>query len=234
MSPAQPVVRRPLSHLQPGSSLTFLHHTMSRLRWSDEDSLGGSLAGRERYRYTPRHSETLDQGHRERDMSGSSSHLSAGWRTLSSDSGRQGRSYRSSRDLSPRQEYRQEYCSSRRQINRYPDRDFLHDHQPHTNRSFTDFHTSHRSSADLHSSSSHRSSSDIHSILVKGTQSQPFQSFTGSSTNLHGHSRSFSQGYLEVQEGSSPSHHLTSDRGRLRTQGLSFGVSEADLERATR
>ena len=203
---------------------------MSRLRWSDEDSLGGSIPGRERYRYSPRHSDTTDHGHR--DISGSSSHLSAGWRTLSSDSGRQGRYYRSSRDLSPRQEYRQEY-SSRRQINRYSDRDLLHDHQPHT-RSFTDFHTSHRSSADLHSSSSHRSSSDIHSILVKGTQSQPFQSFTGSSTNLHGHTRSFSHDYLEVEEGSSPSHHLTSDRGRLRSQGLSFGVSEADLERATR
>ena len=39
---------------------------MSRLRWSDEDSLGGSLGGslvdRDRYRYNPRNQDLTEQG----------------------------------------------------------------------------------------------------------------------------------------------------------------------------
>ena len=183
------------------------------------------------------------------NISVSTSHLSVGgWRSLSNDTATHGRYHRPSRD-SPRQEYRQEYYSSARRnfhrfsdrysdrysdrcSDRYSDRD-LNDHHPTTTRNFADFHSSHRSSTDLHSSSAHRNSSDLQSILVKAP-SQHFQSFGGSNTNINGSSRSLSHSFLELHDEMSPGQAQLMERGRLRNQSLTFGVSEADLERAAR
>ena len=79
-----------------------------------------------------------------------------------------------------------------------------------------------------------RTSADLQSILVKAPP-QHYSSYASScSTNLTGNSRSLSQTFLDLQEEPLPSQSQLMERGRLRNQSLTYGVSEADLERAAR
>ena len=72
-------------------------------------------------------------------------------------------------------------------------------------------------------------------MLVKPSQPHPdsFSNFSYITAN----SRSLSHSFLDIHD---PSEEIVSnqtpviERGRLRNQSLNYGVSEADLERATR
>ena len=141
-------------------------------------------------------------------------------------------------------------------------RELANDHQPPGySRNFADFNTSStrnslefqsRNFSDLHSSGRHpvefqsnsgrnsadqytslRNNSDLQSILVKGPAPH-YPSYTSSSSNLNASSRSLSHTFLELQDETLPSETQLMERGRLRNQSLTYGVSEADLERAAR
>ena len=82
---------------------------------------------------------------------------------------------------------------------------------------------------------SSRGLSDHHSMLVKPSkpQSYSFSNFT----NINANSRSMSHSFLDQYDPSEEmlsNHTPIMERGRLRNQSLTYGVSEADLERATR
>ena len=78
-----------------------------------------------------------------------------------------------------------------------------------------------------------RNNSDLQSILVK-PPSHHYPSYSSSSSNLNASSRSLSHTFLELQDETLPSETQLMERGRLRNQSLTYGVSEADLERAAR
>ena len=68
------------------------------------------------------------------------------------------------------------------------------------------------------------------SVLVK--QSQP-QSYSFSNFgNINANSRSLSHSFLDIHDPSDETPVM--ERGRLRNQSLTYGVSDADLERAAR
>ena len=83
---------------------------------------------------------------------------------------------------------------------------------------------------------SSRGLSDHHSsMLVKPSQPQSY-SFSNF-TNINANSRSMSHSFLDQYDPSEEmlsNHTPVMERGRLRNQSLTYGVSEADLERATR
>ena len=90
-----------------------------------------------------------------------------------------------------------------------------------------------RNSADQHSSV--RTNTDLQSILVKApTHHYPGYSSSYSSSNLNGNSRSLSHTFLDLQDETVASETQLMERSRLRNQSLTYGVSEADLERAAR
>ena len=135
-------------------------------------------------------------------------------------------------------------------------------HQPpgYSSRNFTDFNTSsHRNAIEFHSRnfpelhssgrypaelpsnlgrnsgdqlSSVRNNTDRQSILVKAPHYSGYSS--SSSSVLNGSSRSLSQTFLDLQDETTASESQLMERGRLRNQSLTYGVSEADLERAAR
>ena len=167
------------------------------------------------------------------------------------------------RDVSPRQEYFSPSVR-RDRMKRYTEshRELSNDHQPPGySRNFTDFTTSsHRNSMEFHSrnfpelhssgrypaelpsnpgrnsdlQSCVRNSTDLQSILVKAP-AHHYSSWSSSpGNNLTVSSRSLSHTFLDLQDESLGSDSQLMERGRLRNQSQSYGVSEADLERAAR
>ena len=109
-------------------------------------------------------------------------------------------------------------------------------------RNFPDLHSSGRYPVELQSNSgrnsadqdsSVRNNSDLQSILVK-PPGYPGYSSSYSSSHLNASTRSLSQTFLELQDEPVASETQLMERGRLRNQSLTYGVSEADLERAAR
>ena len=79
-----------------------------------------------------------------------------------------------------------------------------------------------------------RNNTDRQSILVRAP-SQHYSGYSSSSSSaLNGSSRSLSQTFLDLQDENTASESQLMERGRLRNQSLTYGVSEADLERAAR
>ena len=174
----------------------------------------------------------------------SGSMSSSSWRTTSAESPRySGARSRSWRDESPRHEMYSSHRDGKSQYDRYaqnPYRDLSGQRQRTS--SGSSYSRDARDYSELNTGTGAR---ELQSILrssgTSGHYHQDARSSYSSFNTMTAGSRSMSHSYLDVQDLNSEAEEMlrghggqVMDRGRLRHQSLTYGVSEADLERAAR
>ena len=169
---------------------------------------------------------------------------SSSWRSSSGESPRYsgGRS-RSWRDESPRHEMYSSHRDSKSQYDRFAQNPYISGQRQRTS-SGSSYSRDGRDYPELSSGGGAR---ELQSILRSSGSSghyhhhQDARSSYSSFNTMTAGSRSMSHSYLDVQDLNSEAEDMlrghggqVMDRGRLRHQSLTYGVSEADLERAAR
>ncbi len=167
---------------------------------------------------------------------------SSSWRSSSGESPRYsgGRS-RSWRDDSPRHETYSSHRDGKSQYDRFVQNPYISGQRQRTS-SGSSYSRDSRDYPELNSGGGAR---ELQSILrssgPSGHYHQDARSSYSSFNTMTAGSRSMSHSYLDVQDLNSEAEDMlrghggqVMDRGRLMHQCLTYGVSEADLERATR
>ena len=166
---------------------------------------------------------------------------SSSWRTTSGDSPRySGARSRSWRDESPRHEMYSSHRDGKSQYDRYAQNSYSGQRQ-RTN-SGSSYSRDARDYPELnHGAGARELQSILRSSGTSGHYHQDARSSYSSFNTMTAGSRSMSHSYLDVQDLNSEAEEMlrghgdqVMDRGRLRHQSLTYGVSEADLERAAR